>query len=149
MGLCMNCVRRVGARLARPSVERESQRRVSSYRVVARGASCQGQPRPPLPVASRPPRRKSDCRRHHKHKAFSAKRLLLVFPSLFLVFLLLWVELCSQCSGARVEPLRITITPTLPLSHSPPPSLLLRCYLFFSEFLCAVPWKALGVTTCM
>src|SRR6267154_3515964 len=101
MGLCTICVRRVGARLGMvaSSVERESRRRVSSYRVVARGAWCQGQPRPLLPLPTASPRRKSDCQRRHKHKAFlnSANGLLLVYLSL-----------CSRIF------LLCTITPTLP-----------------------------------
>jgi hypothetical protein len=155
MGLCTNCVRQVGARLGMvaSSVERESQRRVSSYRVVARGASCQGQPRPllplqtasprpllPLPTAS-PLRRKSDCHRRHKHEAFSTLQMVTfgTSRSVLVFFLLcralLWHE--SKSPSYRNYP----HSSPLPFLSSP----LLRRFLFFSEFfLCAVPLEGAG-----
>lgn len=134
MGLCMICVRRVGARLGMVawSVERESRRRVSSYRVVARGASCQGQPRrlPLLPTTSL--RQKSDCQRRHKQTL--AKWLLLVYLSLC-------SRICVEpCSGAKLPP----------LFPPPTPSPSLRCpslfsiFLFPEFFLCAVALESTG-----
>jgi hypothetical protein len=143
MGLCTICVRRVGARLGMvaSSVERESQRRVNSYRVVARGASCQGQPRPLLPLPTASPRRKSDCQRRHKHNAFlnSSKWLLLVSLSLFSYFSSLCRALLWR-SSAKVKPLRIVITPTPPSLPSPS----LFSFFFPEFFLCAVPLESAG-----
>jgi hypothetical protein len=138
MGLCTTCVRRVGARLGTVawSVERESPRPVSSYRVVARGASCQGQPRPLLPLPTASPRRKSDCQRRHEHKAFSTlQNGYFWYISLCSRIFLLSGRALLWRSGAKVKPLRIAITPT------PPPSLFL---FFFSELFCAVPLESAG-----
>jgi hypothetical protein len=143
MGLCMNCVSRVGARLgmAASSVERESQRRVSSYRVVARGASCQGQPRPLLPLPTASPRRKSDCHRRHKHKAFLTLQMFtfgislsvpVFFPSLCRA--LLWRE--SKAPSYRNYPHSPPTPPSLPLSF------------VVSSFVQSLR-KALSVTMCM
>jgi hypothetical protein len=134
MGLCTTCVRRVGARLGTVawSVERESPRPVSSYRVVARGASCQGQPRPlppllPLPTAS--PRRKSDCQRRHEHKAFSTlQNGYFWYISLCSRIFLLSGRALLWRSGAKVKP------------H--PPSFVVS--FFFSELFCAVPLESAG-----
>ena len=122
MDLCTNCVRQVGARLGMvaSSVERESQRRVSSYRVVARGASCQGQPRPllPLPTAF-PRRRKSDRHRRHKHEALSTLQMVTFgtsrsVPVFFLLCrALLWRE--SKSPSYRNYP----TLPPLPFFPSP------------------------------
>jgi hypothetical protein len=142
MGLCTICVRRVGARLGMVawSVERESQRRVSSYRVVAQRASCQGQTRSlfPLPPTAPSPRRKSDYQRRHKHNAFpnSAKWLFLVSLFLFSYFsslcqALLWLE--SKAPSYRNYP------------HSTPPPLLpFVVFYIFQFFLCAVPLESAG-----
>ena len=131
MDLCTNCVRQVGARLGMvaSSVERESQRRVSSYRVVARGASCQGQPRPllPLPTAF-PRRRKSDRHRRHKHEAFSTLQMVTFGTSRFVpVFFLL----CRALLWRESKSPSYRNYPTLPPSPSFLPLSFVVFYFFF------------------
>ena len=141
MGLCMICVRQVGARLGMLawSVERELQKRVSSYRVVARGASCQGQPRPLLPLPTASPRRKSDCQRRHKRNAFlNSVNGYFWYLSVFSYFFpslcraLLWCE--SNAPSYHNYP------HSSPLPSLPSPSLF--SILFSVFFLCAVPLES-------
>ena len=137
MGRCMNCVSRVGARLGMvaSSVERESQRRVSSYRVVARGASCQGQPRPRTPLPTTSPRRKSDCHRRHKHKAFfnSANGHFWYSSLCFRIF-----------SDSKSKAPSLSDLPPLSPAPSFPPVRFLVFILFSEFFLCAVPLESAG-----
>ena len=105
MGPCMSCVRGVVARrgMLASSVERESPRRVSLCRAVAREASYRGLPHPHLRLPASP-RPKSDCQRLHKAFWF----LLVKFLSILFFSL-------SSSALRESKLLRIAIYP-----HSPP-----------------------------
>ena len=127
MGPCMSCVRGVVARrgMLASSVERESPRRVSLCRAVAREASYRGLPHPHLRLPASP-RPKSDCQRLHKAFWF----LLVNFLSLFSFFL------CRAPHCAKVSSSVSQFTPT---------PLLYFSFFYFSEFfLRAVAFESAG-----